>query len=805
MSSKSFVSLIFILLIGFSLKSQTIEGIVIDSETKKTLPFVNIIYGESSLGTTTNIDGTFKISINNATQELKISYLGYYKETLIISQEKSLHNIVIKLRPKTFNLEEVVILPGENPAERIINKVVENRDLNNPEKMNSFSCTTYNKMFFTLGKDSTTVPDSTKYEKSRVEKKLEKHHLLVLETVNEKEFIQPDKYNEKIVASKVSGFNDPIFSLIASQVQSFSFYNDYFEIFDKLYVNPISKGSTNRYLFLLEDTLYNEQSDTIFIISFRPRKGKNFDGLKGFLHVNTNKYAIQSVVAEPLEKDQGMKIGIQQNYEFVDNKQWFPKELLTTIVFVDAISSSEFDDYDMIAKGRSYVSNISLNPELNKKDFNRIEIKVLDDANKKDDEFWQNKRVQPLSEIEKETYHIIDSVSKAEKLEKKLSGLEAFMNGNIPIKCFNFPLGKLMDYNNYEGYRLGLGLMTNEKISKYFSIGGYFGYGFKDKEWKYGGDLILNLHEESESRLHFSYSNDVKEKAGYSFFETPDFTTTEIYRKYMLENMDVIEKYQVSFSFLSFQYLKTKLFYNQSYVTDVDDYTYGPTVASSTNEFIFNEIGLQFRYAYNEKYLKTLRAKYSLGTDYPIFYGNIIKGTNLLDGEFEYTKYEAKLTKTFKTKSLGKTRIAVVGGLIDGDVPISKMYNGHGSYQSFSLEAENSFGTMRMGEFYSDKFLSIFFKHDFGNLLFSSEKFNPKFALINNFGIGEFSQNVNHQTTKPIQSIEKGYYECGLLINNILNQSFLGYGFGLLYRYGPYSYLKTADNFSYKLSLTIGL
>ncbi|MFW5721558.1 MAG: hypothetical protein ACOCWW_04175, partial [Bacteroidota bacterium] len=119
-------------------------------------------------------------------------------------------------------------------------------------------------------------------------------------------------------------------------------------------------------------------------------------------------------------------------------------------------------------------------------------------------------------------------------------------------------------------------------------------------------------------------------------------------------------------------------------------------------------------------------------------------------------------------------------------------------------EAENSFGTMRMNEFYADRFLSVFFKHDFGNLLFRTEKFAPKFAVINNFGIGAFTQETN-QHSVPVKSFEKGYYECGLLINNILSQSFLGYGVGIFYRYGPYAFEKTADNFAYKLSLTIGL
>ena len=429
----------------------------------------------------------------------------------------------------------------------------------------------------------------------------------------------------------------------------------------------------------------------------------------------------------------------------------------------------------------------------------------MDDANSKTVDFWDNHRAQPLSDVDIETYHLIDSISKAEKLEKKLSGLEAIMNGNIPFKCFNFPINKVIDYNSYEGIRLGLGLMTNDKISRYFSVGGYLNYGFKDKTIKYGGDLILNLHENSESKLHFSYANDIQEKAGYKFFEATDFTSSEVYRKFMIDNMDVVEKYQASFSFLSLKYLRTKIFINQSYIESTDGYTFGANLANSTNKFRFNEIGLQFRYAYNEKYLKTLRGKYPMGTNYPILCGNITRGTNLFDGEYEYIKYEAKISKTFRTKSFGKTKITLAGGLVNGDIPISKLYNGHGSNGSYSFEAENSFGTMSLGEFYCDKFFSVFFKQDFGSILFKTEKFSPKFALVHNYGISEFTKKQKHYTTKQIKSFDKGYYEGGLLINNILNQSFAGVGIGVFYRYGPYAFTKTADNFAYKMTLTIGL
>ncbi len=409
-----------------------------------------------------------------------------------------------------------------------------------------------------------------------------------------------------------------------------------------------------------------------------------------------------------------------------------------------------------------------------------------------------------FSEV-KSALRLIDSVKNAEQQKKDEKRFDLIVNRSINTRYFSLPINKILDYNNFEGIRLGFGLITNSNISEYFSIEGYFGYGFKDENWKYGSGLSLYLHEKTESKLHFSYMNDVTEKAGYNFFEKRDITSTEIYRKFLVDKMDLVEKYQVSFSFLSFSYLRSNAFINKSVITDTDNYYYGASLIDATNNFVFSEIGLQFRYAYNERFIRSERNTYVPVTNYPILMANIIKGTNWFDAEYEYTKYEAKITQTFYLQSLGKTKLALVGGLVDGKVPLNKLYNGHGSYQPFSIESENSFGTMRMGEFYSDKFLSVFFKHNFGNLFVSTNIFKPTFAVVNNFGIGELSENTYHQANEPIQSIEKGYYECGLLINNILNQSFLGYGFGLFYRYGPYAFDKKADNFSYKLSLTIEL
>jgi hypothetical protein len=47
--------------------------------------------------------------------------------------------------------------------------------------------------------------------------------------------------------------------------------------------------------------------------------------------------------------------------------------------------------------------------------------------------------------------------------------------------------------------------------------------------------------------------------------------------------------------------------------------------------------------------------------------------------------------------------------------------------------------------------------------------------------------------------MELGYYESGLLINNLLNLQVYSLGIGALYRYGPYTFKNGWDNLGAKL------
>jgi hypothetical protein len=808
-------------------QDDSISGRITDKRTGKPLAFVNIVYKESGQGTVSDIDGEFSIPVSSGIDFLKFSYLGY--ELRMIQQKDIMPGtrLEVNLEETAYEIAEVEVQPGINPAHRIIMLASRNRKLNNPEMMQSFSYTSYSKMFFTLEQDSlwqdSTNEDTIQYQESatadtsradleddleRMEDFLGKQHLFLMEFVSEREFLHPDRNKETVTASRVSGFSDPSFTLLASQLQSTDFYDDLIMISDKKYLNPLSRGSTRKYLFILEDTLFTELQDTLFVISYLPLKNRNFDGLQGILHINSRGYAIQNVIAEAAETSGMFHVKIQQQYEFIDNRQWFPVQLNTDLILSPAIIQAEDIPVTLVGVGKSYLSDIILDPQLKPRDFNHVEIVIDDDAHKQDSEYWTRYRVVPLSRKDTNTYVFIDSIGEEANLDRNLKIFETLASGYIPAGFLNLDYRSLIHWNRYEGLRLGIAAETNQKFSPWFSLGGKFAYGTRDGQIKYGGHFRVNLNRRQDAFIKFNYNHDVVESAGVEFLDKPPITSSAFFRSYMIAGMDMVDEKEVSLQFPLIRYMKIRGYLSRADRTINSNYRY---TLERNNEileldhFKLLTTGFKLRYAHKEKFMETPRGtRISLGTNYPILQANVSFGLPLMGGEFEYTRMEAMLSKKIISKSFGETKIMIKGGLVDRDVPYPLLYAGQGSYGRFTMESENSFATMRANEFIADRFTSIHFQQDFGKLLFRKKKFQPGISLASSVGYGEFRFPLNHIDI-PGHSYERGYFESGILFNNLIRQAFIGYGLGVFYRYGPYSLPKTIDNFAFKFTVRFNL
>ena len=131
-------------------QSTRVSGTVSDASTGETLPGVNILFRDSRVGTTTDIDGKYAIDTYYATDSLLFSFIGYVPRKVPVRKDKT-QVIDVKLEPSATALEEVVIKPsGVNPAFEILRRVVRSKPANNREKLEAYSYEAYNKVEFDL-------------------------------------------------------------------------------------------------------------------------------------------------------------------------------------------------------------------------------------------------------------------------------------------------------------------------------------------------------------------------------------------------------------------------------------------------------------------------------------------------------------------------------------------------------------------------------------------------------------------------------------------------------------------------------
>ncbi len=841
MKSKKII-LFFIALLSFIYcysQQYQVEGKVIDKNTGAVLPFVNLIVtGHSQLGTTADIDGSFKISAPFQITSLSFSYVGYHDTIILLkSQSNDIKGLVVKLQEISFRLQEVKILPGVNPALRIIRAAIDNKNKNNPEKVHSFTYDSYNKLYCTADMkgandtanslDTITPPrrqnDTTHKHHHSVKRLLKRQYLFLMESVSQRKYLYPDNNYEKVIASRTSGLKDSPFAMVAQQLQSFSFYPDNINIFDNDYLNPVSDGGIKRYYFIIEDTLYTGR-DSVFVISFNPKAGKNFNAMRGVVYINTNGYAFQNVIAQPIREDQSVSIHIQQKYEYVNNKQWFPIQLNTDWYYNNSMLTDSAimfgtnkgpvnpdDEHNKLkVVSRSYIKNVVLDTVLRKREFGRVEVEVDNDASNKPEDFWNKYRIDTLSKKEKRTYKVIDSIGKANHFDCKLKWFESLSTGELKMGKINMDLNKILNYNGYEKFRLGMGLHTNDALSKVFVIGGYGAYGTGDKAFKYGGDAAIIFDRYNHVKLDFAYQQDVIGAGTVSFYNDQSLLSTENYYNYFINNMDKMQKETVAFSFDALRYFQFNIFGDEQLRTVTNGYEFGlsnDNVTAFSNQYWFTETGAGFRFAYKENFLKSPLGMISLGTKYPIVWGNITQGLNsLLNGEYSYTKYDLKISKDFHIPQAGYSSIAVLAGYVQGNVPYTLLYNGKGSYeqlslQNFPLAVDNSFETMRINEFLSSKYVNLFYSHNFQSFLFRHKHFRPELKLVSHAGWGMLD-NPQSQFGISYKTMTKGYYESGMEINNLVRSSIFHIGVGGYYRYGPYSLSTPKDNLAVKLTIT---
>ena len=138
--------------------------------------------------------------------------------------------------------------------------------------------------------------------------------------------------------------------------------------------------------------------------------------------------------------------------------------------------------------------------------------------------------------------------------------------------------------------------------------------------------------------------------------------------------------------------------------------------------------------------------------------------------------------------------------------PVMETFNILGTYDRFGLYSPGSFSTMRLDEFFCDRFVALYLSHNFNGMLLkvNSQWFKPQLSVVTNIGWGDMKRASDHPD-KNFQTMEKGYFESGFVIDGLLATPLTKIGAGVFYRYGAYSLPSVWDNFAWKWNAIIEL
>lgn len=783
---------------SFCFSQVKIYGTIKDDVTGGPVPFAAIVEKGQNNGTVSDIDGKFSLEVKSLPVTISVSLIGYKPTELIVENNK----INIQLKATVYQLKETSVRPGKNPADEIIKRVIANRDKLNPENLSSFKYNTYNKTIVTGRKDTVVNPFSSLFGNSdslnlQFNKLFDRQHLFISESVTEKKFKHPDNRHETILASRTSGLNDPLFSTLTTQLQSFSFYeNKSFKILSTEYNNPLSNDAFSNYQFEIEDTNFSGV-DTIILISFQPKKGKKQNGMVGFLHINKTYYALESGMASPAVDGQ-MQILVRHFYQRFDDGHWFPVQQNTDM----KLNGMKVGDRNMVVEARTYIRNIEINPEIKQKEFGALEVEVDENALKDQEKLLPEYRQNDLDKKDSATYTTIDSLAKTLKLEKRIDFLEAALDGKIRISILDIPIDKIIGYNNYEGFRLGVALETNHRMLKWMRVGGYFAYGFTDKAIKYGGFIEFLPYHKMDLKIRFDYKRDVFNSGFTDFPSMGPIMLSNTTNSLVLNIFDSIQLFEGSISIRPFLNWQIRFAMNHQMMDPTLPYRYLPDT-NANQHYNLTEIDISTRWAIKEKYIALGRRYISKPTKFPIIQLHMTQSLPGLGGQFSYTKLMGRVTQNFYVRRLGKTTISLEGGYVFGDAPYAKLFANRGSFANFSIVSRNGFETMRSNEFLMDSYVSVFFSHNFGPLFRFKKFIRPELILVHNLGFGWLREPERH-TGIPFKTMKGGFFETGIVIDNILVISNMGLGGGVFYRYGSTASGDPLQNFYFKMSISTG-
>lgn len=687
-------SYLLLLLITFISHSQ-IKGTVTDVNGAP-LPFVNIFEENTYIGTTTNDQGKFELNVKiPGTHIILFQYLGFktFKQIVKIENNTPVMAVDVVMLEENITLKEVVINPKDNPANEIIRNAIKNKK-ENAEKTARFKADFYSRGIIRL-KDAPKTIMGQKFDFfDEILDSTRSGIIYLSETVSKITFQKPDKMKEVIVASKVSG-KDNGFSFNNAASVNFDCYENYLP-FEINVVSPIADNAFNYYKYKFEGSFFNENNQQINKIKVISRR-ENEPVMEGYIYIVEDTYSIYatelSIKGNQMQSPAIDKLTLKQNYSYNSiNKIWVKNT--QTIDFVAGMLSIKVN-------GRfTYVySNFEFTNQFEKRTFSNEILSFQENANKKEDSFWDTIRPVPLTEEESTDYVKKDILQTKKKSKVYLDSIDAkhnkfkitdiltgySYNNSFKKWSLNYD-GPLLStsFNTVQGWRINAGLSyikRDEEKRTFTRIGSKFDYGFSEEKIRATANYTHKFNNTNNSIIYLNGGSSVNQfnqtnpisnivnSVSTLFFKN---NFMKLYEKNFVSAFFAREVVNGIYVNLNAEYAERKPLYNTTDYTVVkndDLYTSNnplspsdeTSAAISKHNLVKTNLGVRFNFG--QKYLSRPDGKFNIpNDDYPSVSLGFEKAFAATDKNYEYDLLATKVNYDLTLGNKGILQMVFKGG-----------------------------------------------------------------------------------------------------------------------------------------------
>jgi hypothetical protein len=458
-------------------------------------------------------------------------------------------------------------------------------------------------------------------------------------------------------------------------------------------------------------------------LQFKPKRKQEL-AFVGNLWATDTTFAIKQIemsIADDANINYINTTTVVQTYTQVDSTWMMQKERLVIDFNPFPIEQKKKSMMGVYGRKTADYSNFKINKPREDKFYSLTDnLKVNDDAFKKDDKFWEKNRHDSLSKNEEQIYKMVDTLQTLPVYKTWIDVLTIFVTGYRVKGNFEYgPYYNMFSTNEIEGNRFRFGGRTSNKFSKWYEISGYVAYGTRDEKFKYSLGMRSFLDKKPRTMVGMYYKNDNEILGQSQNGFTTDNILASLFRITPLRNLTNVKQVNAYIEREWFTGFSTKLsFYNREMMPLGNfryDYQKTSNTIGSKDHITTSEFRFLARLAYNEKYVEGEFQRTSLGTHYPIVQAQYTLGVkNLFHSDYNYHKLTVNIDDRIRVNPIGYFDYILEYGKTWSPLPypLLELHGGNETY-IYDIYAYNS---MNYYEFVSDEYASATISHHFEGL-----------------------------------------------------------------------------------------